>query len=74
MRENIDGTWNISIHALREESDTGHVNMSDGAIIFQSTLSVRRATCYNLKNTDNSIHISIHALREESDSSSRPSK
>ena len=39
--------------------------MSDGAIIFQSTLSVRRATCYNLKNTDNSIHISIHALREE---------
>ena len=34
----------ISIHALREESDHGDVAFWNGAGIFQSTLSVRRAT------------------------------
>ena len=40
----IDGITPISIHALREESDvTKHCNVT-GVFIFQSTLSVRRAT------------------------------
>ena len=56
----------ISIHALREESDP----TSEGSIlcfrIFQSTLSVRRATEMHL--LPRAAHlISIHALREESD-------
>ena len=35
----------ISIHALREESDIFPMCLAIGASIFQSTLSVRRATC-----------------------------
>ena len=35
-------------------------------ILFQSTLSVRRATT-KAQNKVDKIHISIHALREESD-------
>ena len=34
----------ISIHALREESDVGIVHFVDLPHVFQSTLSVRRAT------------------------------
>ena len=56
----------ISIHALREESDLlkylGHMRDQ----LFQSTLSVRRATSvagFHFR----SARISIHALREESD-------
>ena len=56
----------ISIHALRKESDFIELTASEGAIIFQSTLSVRRATTIptltKLPRT-----ISIHALRKESD-------
>ena len=35
---------NISIHALRKESDLGSAHISVFPSIFQSTLSVRRAT------------------------------
>ena len=55
----------ISIHALREESDTSVATRS-ACSIFQSTLSVRRAT-YDKDATDVFTVISIHALREESD-------
>ena len=56
----------ISIHALREESDqlTEGVGRTRGA--FLSTLSVRRATYVWCKNCKREV-ISIHALREESD-------
>ena len=55
----------ISIHALREESDhDGHSTV--GGSTFQSTLSVRRATDVERLNDDDNA-ISIHALREESD-------
>ena len=59
----------ISIHALREESDRlrrlvrrTHHNE------FQSTPSARRATCRLQRHADG-LQISIHALREESDAS-----
>ena len=56
----------ISIHALREESDVVCGVRYSMPVIFQSTLSVRRATI-----TPRDVHvddgISIHALREESD-------
>ena len=57
--------FDISIHALRKESDVAVAPIAS-ADIFQSTLSVRRATrprtvwpCL--------LCISIHALRKESD-------
>ena len=57
--------WHISIHALHEESDSDFC-----AIImlplFQSTLSMRRATTLDLV-FDAGRLISIHALHEESD-------
>ena len=57
----------ISIHALREESDTG-LSVGDVNVMeFQSTLSVRRATV-SQAHTIMCNGISIHALREESDS------
>ena len=56
----------ISIHALREESDDSTPFSYCYAHLFQSTLSVRRATtCHNILLWV--IRISIHALREESD-------
>ena len=58
----------ISIHALREESDLVILSPLPHMPIFQSTLSVRRATRF-LSNEVNSFSISIHALREESDES-----
>ena len=56
----------ISIHALREESDS-----RDGVIrarrkLFQSTPSARRATSW-LSDVLATLEISIHALREEGD-------
>ena len=59
----------ISIHALREESDLQCLNHRSAAWLFQSTLSVRRATTV-FNHLRDGIGISIHALREESDSSS----
>ena len=56
----------ISIHALRKESDR-HPDRLDGQqAIFQSTLSVRRATATSDHHAD-LVAISIHALRKESD-------
>ncbi len=58
--------YDISIHALRKESDL--IVNPNGTIrcAFQSTLSIRRATC-TTKSTKLDIVISIHALRKESD-------
>ena len=59
-------TYEISIHALREEGDPECACISDEVTIFLSTPSARRATghfpepCF-IKP------ISIHALREEGD-------
>ena len=59
--------WNaISIHALRKESDTGERRQMAKLLLFQSTLSVRRATILYGDTHDSSL-ISIHALRKESD-------
>ena len=56
----------ISIHALRKESDLDYYDMSRRGL-FQSTLSVRRAT-HKITHTHHcSGSISIHALRKESD-------
>ena len=56
----------ISIHALREESDSAKFEVINVPKLFQSTLSARRATQYILMQSD-VFKISIHALREESD-------
>ena len=58
---------NISIHALRKESDT-RCPAAPGlwSETFQSTLSVRRATVA-VTAPINHVIISIHALRKESD-------
>ena len=58
--------FTISIHALREESDARVLLYNDKFKIFQSTLSVRRATTVDVV-TSPRVFISIHALREESD-------
>ena len=55
----------ISIHALRKESDMT-ILQHEIAGLFQSTLSVRRAT-WNLSQNSLLKCISIHALRKESD-------
>ena len=56
----------ISIHALREESDEVITDCIRRALLFQSTLSARRATISYCR-ADSRNYISIHALREESD-------
>ena len=58
--------YTISIHALREESDTNRTYTRQRTQRFQSTLSVRRATKFS-NNIIYTCQISIHALREESD-------
>ena len=56
----------ISIHALRKESDLPLVGSVRSHSVFQSTLSVRRAT--GTKTSASLFRcISIHALRKESD-------
>ena len=58
--------YDISIHALRKESDGETDEHSRDGDKFQSTLSVRRATRDG--NDELGIgFISIHALRKESD-------
>ena len=57
----------ISIHALREESDYIVLTETASILEFQSTLSVRRATCATHTPQCSRTNISIHALREESD-------
>ena len=56
----------ISIHALRKESDKAMANYRRGIAKFQSTLSVRRAT-FTRAPMRRRKEISIHALRKESD-------
>ena len=58
----------ISIHALHEESDARARAEPLLTAIFQSTLSMRRAT-RSRRQFDRWIVISIHALHEESDPS-----
>ena len=55
----------ISIHALRKESDMT-ILQHEIAGLFQSTLSVRRATSFDFQ-AKGVKNISIHALRKESD-------
>ena len=59
----------ISIHALRKESDVYRVVPPQSSTSFQSTLSVRRATPERARSVDFQM-ISIHALRKESDRAS----
>ena len=66
MKSLIASGYSISIHALRKESDWP---LACGAVhthLFQSTLSVRRATVAHAE-LHNRLVISIHALRKESD-------
>ena len=60
----------ISIHALHEESDDLTYNSCNFQYVFQSTLSMRRATQCQRRTVVHG-HISIHALHEESDSGLR---
>ena len=46
----------ISIHALREESDAFIITALQSKFLFQSTLSVRRATGYNFYLTTDNTH------------------
>ncbi len=57
----------ISIHALREESDVISTSSTLQAVQFLSTPSARRAT-EDVSDAIIIADISIHALREESDS------
>ena len=57
----------ISIHALHEESDQVGVSQRLTCLIFQSTLSMRRATGRFDGEIIEVPLISIHALHEESD-------
>ena len=59
--------YDISIHALRKESDTFPHDLTPSKR-FQSTLSVRRATQAKT-HIWRPQNISIHALRKESDDS-----
>ena len=65
LKTNVEYIGMISIHALRKESDVtfNALYCVDG---FQSTLSVRRATCDGIHKF-RQLLISIHALRKESD-------
>ena len=60
----------ISIHALHEESDEMRQSLRINQYIFQSTLSMRRATRW-LTIFHDAQSISIHALHEESDRCNR---
>ena len=60
--------YDISIHALRKESDLAGIGFCGlTSWLFQSTLSVRRAT-HVVDLGPVGVDISIHALRKESDS------
>ena len=61
--------YDISIHALRKESDTFPHDLTPSKR-FQSTLSVRRATL-QLAGEVRHADISIHDLRKESDTGER---
>ena len=61
--------WVISIHALLAESDPGKVKVVEPGFVFLSTLSLRRATVFDLFR-GSFLFISIHALLAESDNDS----
>ena len=58
--------FEISIHALLAESDQLYINRTAKAVIFLSTLSLRRATAV-IRRAVWAYYISIHALLAESD-------
>ena len=60
-------SYKISIHALLAESDTSARSVNGGCVIFQSTLSLRRATPDRFAQDLRTWSISIHALLAESD-------
>ncbi len=62
------GAFDISIHALHEESDFSSSMVCSRGRLFQSTLSMRRATDSPC-DSRHRRYISIHALHEESDPS-----
>ena len=66
----IDGnnavSYEISIHALREEGDLAMTRKNFSVLIFLSTPSARRAT-FRAGGAAAAGEISIHALREEGD-------
>ena len=74
LHEESDACWSpepdssrqISIHALHEESDVTSSATRSACSIFQSTLSMRRATRRTIVLSERQ-GISIHALHEESD-------
>ena len=61
----------ISIHALHEESDQDLLDRTQDMELFQSTLSMRRATGH-VAVVGDLDRISIHALHEESDPILKP--
>ena len=67
MRYTSPSSKEISIHALRKESDSSSRRITPDIRKFQSTLSVRRATYSPSHLTGRRSSISIHALRKESD-------
>ena len=66
LSTNVQPVFGISIHALHEESDSNTMRGASVCSIFQSTLSMRRATKVS-EALGVSLDISIHALHEESD-------
>ena len=70
QRDNYKAQADISIHALRGEGDFATKKTLSGAIRFQSTPSVGRATKI-AREIGKYIGISIHALRGEGDENSR---
>ena len=66
FRQRVDENYKISIHALREEGDVDDRPFFTVVLLFLSTPSARRATCFCSALGSVSC-ISIHALREEGD-------
>ena len=67
----LTDTFEISIHALREEGDQDWSDRMLDLILFLSTPSARRATSREAGGEEDTV-ISIHALREEGDGQGRP--
>ena len=68
--DSLSEAVNISIHALLAESDPIRYAIYSSSFEFQSTLSLRRATCPLIPEL-RAENISIHALLAESDSPRR---
>ena len=70
-RTDVEQHRKISIHALHEESDQDLLDRTQDMELFQSTLSMRRATGH-VAVVGDLDRISIHALHEESDPILKP--